>query len=62
MFAAASPVEGFTVMRTAAAVRDPDIAWIIRENLRKKRLSEAFPKEARQVAMILEEANPARGS
>lgn len=53
-----SPAEGFTIMRKSAAVRDADIAWIIRENLKKKRLSEQFPKEARQVSLILEEVNP----
>jgi len=58
VFVAHGPVEGFTVMRKIAAVRDHDLAWIIRENLKKKRLSEEFSKEARQVALILEEANP----
>ncbi len=57
VFVSKGPGEGFTLMRKSAAVRDPDIAWIIRENLRKKRLSDAFPKETAQVAMILEEAN-----
>ncbi len=57
VFVSKSPVEGFTVMRKSAAVRDADIAWIIRENLKKKRLSDSFPKEVQQVAVILEEAN-----
>jgi hypothetical protein len=58
VFVSKSPVEGFTVMRKSAAVRDADVAWIIRENLKKKRLSRDFPMEVKQVAMILEEANP----
>ena len=51
------PAEGFALMRKSAAVRDSDMAWIIRENLKKKRLSDKHPEEVRQVAMILEEAN-----
>jgi len=58
VFVAKSPAEGFTVMRKSAAVRDADVAWIIKENLKKKRLSEAFAKEVEQVSLILEEANP----
>jgi hypothetical protein len=61
VFVCKRPSEGFTLMRKSAAVRDPDVAWIIRENLRKKRLSEDFPSEVKQVALILEEANPPRG-
>jgi hypothetical protein len=52
-----SPAEGFTLMRKSAAVRDPDMAWIIRENLKKKRLTEKHAKDVQQVALILEEAN-----
>jgi hypothetical protein len=57
VFVAKSPVEGFTLMRKTAAVRDTDLAWIVRENLKKKRLSDAFAKDVQQVALILEEAN-----
>jgi hypothetical protein len=57
VFVAASPGEGFALMRKIAAVRDPDMAWIIRENLKKKRLSDPFPKEVEQVSLILEESN-----
>jgi hypothetical protein len=53
-----SPAEGFPLMRKLAAVRDRDMAWIVRENLKKKRLSDSFPKEVEQVALILDEANP----
>jgi hypothetical protein len=51
------PGEGFTLMRKSAAVRDVDIAWIVRENLKKKRLTEHFAKDVEQVDLILEEAN-----
>jgi hypothetical protein len=44
-------------MRKTAAVRDADLAWIVRENLKKKRLSDSFAKDVRQVALILEESN-----
>ena len=57
VFVAKSPVEGFTLLRKTAAVRDADLAWIVRENLKKKRLSDSFAKDVQQVALILEEAN-----
>jgi hypothetical protein len=58
VFAAHSPGDGFALLRRSAAVRDPDVAWVIRENLKKKRIAEAFPRECEQVAAILEETNP----
>jgi hypothetical protein len=57
VFVSKRPGEGFTLMRKSAAVRDADIAWIVRENLKKKRLTEHFAKDVEQVALILEEAN-----
>ncbi len=57
VFVAASPGEGFALLRKIAAVRDSDMAWVIRENLKKKRLSDPFPKEVEQVSLILEESN-----
>ncbi len=36
---AAAPEPGFALMRAFAAWDDPDVAWVIRENLKKKRLS-----------------------
>jgi hypothetical protein len=56
VFVVKAPAAGFALLRKTAAVRDADLAWVIRENLKKKRLSEAFPKEAAQVAAILAEA------
>ena len=57
VFVARRPGAGFTLMRKSAAIRDADIAWIIRENLKKKRLTEHFPNDVQQVALILEEVN-----
>jgi len=50
------PEDGFAFLRRSAAVRDADVAWIIRENLKKKRLTSHHSKEVEQVALILEEA------
>lgn len=36
---AAAPDEGFALMQTCASWNDKDIAWILRENLKKKRLA-----------------------
>ena len=57
VFVSKRPGEGFALLRKSAAVRDPDIAWIVHENLKKKRLTEPFVKDVEQVALILEEAN-----
>jgi hypothetical protein len=57
VFVEKSPGTGFALMRKFAAVRDADIAWIIRENLKKKRLMGKFAAEGRQVEVILDEAN-----
>ena len=56
VFAAASPGEGFALLRKCAAVSDPDLAWVVKENLKKKRISGAFPKECAEVASIAGEA------
>ncbi len=39
VLAAAEPQEGFALMERWAARRDPDVAWILRENMKKKRLA-----------------------
>jgi hypothetical protein len=36
---AAAPERGFALMRTCATWGDTDIVWILRENLKKKRLA-----------------------
>jgi hypothetical protein len=57
VFVAHAPTEGFALLRKSAAIRDPDMARIIRENLKKKRIADAFPKEVKQVALIVDEVN-----
>jgi hypothetical protein len=57
VFVAHAPVEGFTLMRKCAAIRDPDISRIMRENLKKTRLSGKYPQEVKQVTLILDEVN-----
>jgi hypothetical protein len=52
VFAAHCPGEGFALLEKSAAVRDPDLAWIVRENLKKKRISNDFPEETARVAAI----------
>ncbi len=37
--AAAAPEKGFALMRDCAGWSDPDVNWILRENLKKKRLA-----------------------
>ena len=54
VYAAASPGEGFALLRKSASIRDDDIAWIVAQNLKKKRLSGRFPEEVRQVSLIAE--------
>ncbi len=45
---AAAPEAGFARMLVWAAWGDPDVAWLLRENLKKKRLS-SWPKQVEQV-------------
>jgi hypothetical protein len=37
--------DGFEYMRHLAKIQDPDILWILRENLKKKRLVKYFPRD-----------------
>jgi hypothetical protein len=53
VFTAAFPSRGFALLRRWAAVDDPDIRWIMRENLRKSRLRKAFPEDVRKVEQLL---------
>lgn len=39
VLAAAAPEPGFALMRECATWNDPDVSWILRENLKKKRLA-----------------------
>lgn len=49
---AAWPEQGFALMRECAAWDDADINWILRENLKKKRLAK-FSDQVEQLAKIL---------
>ncbi len=44
------PEEGFALLADAAWQKDPDIRWIVRENLKKKRLSANYPQEVRRLS------------
>ncbi len=47
VLAAAEPEKGFALLERWAASRDPDMAWILRENLKKKRLAAHAGRAAR---------------
>jgi hypothetical protein len=49
---AAAPEEGFALMRTCATWNDHDINWILRENLKKKRLAK-YPSYMFEVKELL---------
>lgn len=49
----AIPEEGFDYMRHLAGLRDGDIAWIIRENLKKNRLRRNYPQQTDSVRRLL---------
>jgi hypothetical protein len=49
---ASAPEQGFALMRLCATWNDPDITWILRENLNKKRLAK-FVEDARVVSNLL---------
>ncbi len=50
--AAAAPEKGFALMRDCAGWSDPDVNWILRENLKKKRLAK-FVAHTEEVAKLL---------
>ena len=49
---AATPEKGFALMRQCATWDDPDINWILRENLKKKRLAK-FAEDTEKVSQLL---------
>ena len=49
----AQPEEGFAYMESLTASKDSDILWILRENLKKKRLSNHYPERVEQVKQKL---------
>jgi len=54
VFVAKLPAEGFPMLEEAASTADSDIRWIVRENLRKNRLTGKYPAEVKRVAALLE--------
>lgn len=50
--AAATPEKGFALMRECAGWGDSDINWVLRENLKKKRLAK-FTEHAEKVSRLL---------
>lgn len=43
------PREGFDYLRKLSGSRDKDIAWMVRENLKKNRLTGGFAKEVKSI-------------
>jgi hypothetical protein len=49
----ALPAEGFRYLRRLAPLDDKDVRWIVRENLKKKRLAGRFPDEVNELNGLL---------
>jgi hypothetical protein len=47
------PDEGFQLLSRLAAMRDPDVLWIIKQNLNKKRLAGPFAKQVEDLQAVL---------
>ncbi len=54
LIVAALPEEGFASLERWARSGNPDLIWIVRENLKKRRLSQAFRAEVERVAAALD--------
>lgn len=46
---AAVPDQGFAMMDRLVVTRDSDVVWIVRENLKKKRLVKPYPKRVEEL-------------
>ncbi len=53
------PEAGFPLLAKWAAAGDADVKWVLRENLRKKRLAERHPREAAEILRALSEGRAA---
>jgi hypothetical protein len=49
----ACPEDGFVYLEELAATSDKDVRWIVRENLKKKRLAGRFPREVERVLALM---------
>ena len=58
VFVEKAPEKGFALMREAASLSDPDVRWIVKENLKKNRIASQFPAEVRKVTAMLGDGNP----
>ncbi|HEY3436767.1 MAG TPA: HEAT repeat domain-containing protein [Actinotalea sp.] len=56
---AAAPAAGFPLLERWAAADDPDVAWVVRENLRKTRLARADPGWTARIAAAVPGVRPA---
>ncbi len=61
VFVENAPENGFALLRQFAATADPDVRWIVRENLKKKRLSGKYPDEVNRVVSLLGQPSGATG-
>jgi hypothetical protein len=50
---AAAPEAGFPLMHAWAAWHDPDVLWVVRENLKKKRLDK-WPEEVKALRKLID--------
>lgn len=55
-----SPEQGFALLRKWAPVPDRDIRWIVKENLKKKRLLKRYAAEVAEVSAVVTGAEGAR--
>jgi len=49
----AIPKEGFGYLRNLIDSRDADVLWVIRENLKKNRLTKNFPAEVAETKKLM---------
>lgn len=48
----AIPKEGFEYMRRLVGSGDPDILWIVKENLKKARLAKSYPQDVARIGKL----------
>jgi len=53
------PEAGFPLLAKWATADDVDVRWVLRENLKKKRLTDHHPSEAAEISRVLSEARAA---
>jgi hypothetical protein len=49
----AVPAQGFALLRQLAASEDPDLGWILVQNLKKNRLRKPYPQEIAEIQELL---------